>query len=156
MMMSKRYHNELGDVSNIPDATIPGLDDTKTQRDKQWVKVMFRALKKQETREKIRGPMALCFYLCSYVCRDENYNKALNIYNNYYTKGYLAASIKMDKLAREFGYVDRNSINSQINTLLELKYLRKEKARTPAGRYQNVYIMGKVVNGKSDWYFNRV
>ena len=150
--MTKIYYNGLGDISNVPDAVIPGLKD---KTDKYFVQVMFEAIENQSFREKHQNPTMLCIFLCRYVCRDKDYKKSLNLYYNYYTKGYLASSIRLDELAEAFGYPRIQTPWKHVQYLAKIGALEIKKSKTPSGRYQNVYVMGKEVDCKPVWYFNR-
>jgi len=153
--MKHYYKNEMPDIAKVKDAFIPGLDKAfGGEDDPQFVWIMFDAIESQAFREMHKNPTMLCIYLCRYVCRDENYKAELGLHKNYYSKGLLAASFRLDELTKAFGHKEERTAWEHAQYLAKIRALDIQKTRAPGGRLQNVYVMGKEIDGKPSWYFN--
>jgi len=139
-------------LDKLKEAGLNISDDDMTNQ--QFIQVMFTSLEDRKFREAVRGPLALCLYLCRYVCRSKEMYKNLDIYTDYYLKGYLAATFESRKLADKFGYKSKNSILDQVKILIRLRWVRVKQVSIGRGRNQNVYVLGEMKNGKPVWYFN--
>lgn len=81
-------------------------------------------------------------FLLSYIVRGKNKNSEVDLYEEYYKKGYLATCWAQSKLADIMG-VSRSAIANKIKRLEDLGCLNIHK-KVIHGKVQNVYVLGTV------------
>lgn len=106
----------------------------------------------------MKGKTELYFYLRAYIIAGKLHNDMLNLYNNYYKKGYLAASMPISKLARDLS-AGRDTIKSKLKELekdgiikIEMIHAKDSWDNQP----HNVYIFGNINNKKRTFYIESI
>jgi len=112
----------------------------------QFIKTNFSLLTNKEFLIKNRCKYTLYLLARKSIIR-EPYDGDLNLYKNFWKKGYLAASRSVRYLAKQFGYSNSNSsVRTWIKELENDKTIILRSVKVGAGRPQNIFVFG-VHNG---------
>lgn len=112
----------------------------------QHVKIPFTFYRNKELYDKLQQCLPVYTYLISCIYRKEHGNDKLDIYNNYYKMGYLAAAVTQKELAR-LHHHSETTISDYLKLLEQYKIIRIDKIDgkyTYNKRTRNIYVLGKV------------
>jgi DNA-binding MarR family transcriptional regulator len=87
--------------------------------------------------------LGLLIHFLSYVVRGKNFNPEVDLYEEYYKKGFLATCWSQNKLAEKFE-VTQQAIAKRVKKLESYGCLKVEH-KIIHGKVQNVYVLGTVV-----------
>jgi hypothetical protein len=102
----------------------------------------------------LKKSMMLYLYLRAYIVREKFAGDHLNLYERYFKKGKLAASISIRKLAHEFE-IDQKTVTSYLHKMSEHKVIEIEKihaADSYDNQVHNVYVIGRHDFSKMETY----
>jgi hypothetical protein len=103
----------------------------------------------------LKKSMMPYLYLRTYIVREKFAGDHLNLYERYFKKGKLAASISIRKLAHEFE-IDQKTVTSYLHKMAEHKVIEIEKihaADSYDNQVHNVYVLGRHDFSKMETYF---
>lgn len=93
-------------------------------------------------RKVFSGPGVLYEYLWANIIRSSLKSDKYNIYEKYYTKGFLATTVSMRQLSKSC-YMDKNTIRKYTGLWEELNIIKRDKIPTGIkNQFQYIYILG--------------
>ena len=125
------------------------------QKNKPFIMLYHELLKKAKVRKIMKKSMMLYLYLRCHIVREKFEGDRLNLFGRYFTKGRLAASISIRKLAKDL-YIDEKTVAVYIKQMSSHGVLEIEKIFA-SDAYDNqshsVYVFGRHDFRKHETYY---
>ena len=125
----------------------------------QFVPVNFQVLRNPTMRKLLKKSMLLYLFLRSMIVRKPFKGDRLNIYNKFYKKGKLAASISIRKLSKDL-YLDEKTVTSYINNLCRDDILKLDNISAEESfdnQQHRVYVLGEINDlGDEIFYLDQI
>jgi len=110
---------------------------------KSFSKVPPGIYRNEEFLKKNRNAITLLWFLYNNVIRKPIKSDDLNIYGNYFRKGFLACSMSVNEIAKKFGYgSNKASIRRWLEDLEKDELLTVDCIELDKHRTQNIYVLG--------------
>ena len=133
---------------------IKNLKHTK-QKNEPFIMLYHKLLKNAKVRKVMKKSMMLYLYLRCHIVREKFEGDRLNLFGRYFTKGRLAASISIRKLAKDL-YIDEKTVAVYIKQMSSHGVLEIEKIFA-SDAYDNqshsVYVFGRHDFRKHETYY---
>ena len=130
----------------------PALKPAKTRA--PFVMLDHTTVKNPKVIKILKKSMMLYLYLRTYIVREKFPGDLLNLYEQYFKKGNLAASVSIRKLARDFE-LDHKTVIAYLHEMDRHKVIKIEKIHA-ADAYDNqvhsVYVLGHHDFNKMETY----
>ena len=111
-------------------------------------------IKTPKVRKVLKKSMMLYLHLRAYIVREKFAGDHLNLYERYFKKGKLAASVSTRKLAHDFE-INKNTVSAYLHEMSEHKVIEIEKihaADAYDNQLHNVYVLGHHNFSKTETY----
>ncbi len=111
-------------------------------------------IKTPKVRKVLKKSMMLYLHLRTYIVREKFPGDVLNLYEQYFKMGKLAASISTRKLAQDFE-IDKNTVSAYLQEMSEHKVIEIEQihaADAYDNQLHNVYVLGHHDFSKKETY----
>jgi hypothetical protein len=121
----------------------PALKPAKART--PFVMLDHATIKNPKVRKVLKKSMMLYLYLRTYIVREKFAGDRLNLYEGYFKKGKLAASVSIRKLARDFE-IDKKTVIAYLHEMSEHKVIEIEKIHAADAydkQLHNVYVLGR-------------
>ena len=92
------------------------------------------------------------------MIRGRKYNDPCGIFPNYWMNGELAASMKLEKIAKDLG-LSKSTVSDHIRQLENDGIITVDEVSAsdaPDGKVHLVFILGTCVNGQENWFIDEV
>jgi len=110
--------------------------------DKFFMKKTRAMIRNDKYRKAFSGPGTLYEYIWSKIVRAKMNGDIYKLYNRYYDKGFLAATVSVRKLATECN-MDKNTVKKYTRLWENLDLIKIDKTATEVNdQYQYIYILG--------------
>ena len=128
--------------------------------DGQFIRVLFNLLDNPAFRNGLMTKKRFRTYiwLRRHVVRGQKYNDPCGIFPNYWMNGELAASIKLEKIAKDLG-LSKSTVSDHIRQLEKDGIINVDEvpaSDAPDGKAHLVFILGTCVNGQEKWLIDSV
>jgi hypothetical protein len=111
-------------------------------------------IKTPKVRKVLKKSMMLYLHLRIYIVREKFPGDLLDLYERYFKKGKLAASVSTRKLAQDFE-IDKNTVSAYLQEMSEHKVIEIEQihaADAYDNQLHNVYVFGHHDFSKTETY----
>lgn len=135
-------------------------EHSEPRSDDQFVPVSFRLLDNPGFRNglMIKKRYRTYLWLRRHVVRGQKFNDPCDIFQNYWMNGELAASMKLEKIAKDLN-ISKSTVSDHIRQLENDGVITVDKVSTseaPDGNAHLVFILGTCVNGQERWLIDDV
>jgi len=110
-----------------------------------FVMLDHASIKSPKVRKVMNKSMMLYLHLRTYIVREKFPGDHLNLYERYFKKGKLAASVSIRKLAHDFE-IDHKTVTAYLHKMAKHKVIEIEKipaADAYDNQVHNVYVFGR-------------
>lgn len=125
----------------------------KNKYETQFTQVPFGLYRDREKYLILYPCLSIYEYLQTTVWRGNHTKDKFDLYHNYFKRGLIVASVPISIIARIHN-MSRNTIRKRLKILEQQNFIKTEKIETTYkkdGKWtkgeQNVYLLGKMVNG---------
>ena len=135
-------------------------EHSEPRSDDQFIPVSFKLLDNPGFRNGLMTKKRFRTYLWlrRHVVRGRKYNDPCGIFPNYWMNGELAASMKLDKIAKDLG-LSKSTVSDHIRQLENDGIITVDEvsaSEAPDGKAHLVFILGTCVNGQEKWLIDDV
>jgi hypothetical protein len=130
----------------------PALKPAKARA--PFVMLDHETIKNPKVRKILKKSMMLYLYLRTYIVREKFAGDLLNLYEGYFKKGKLAASVSIRKLAHDLE-INPKTVTAYLQEMSEHKVIEIEKihsADSYDNQVHNVYVLGRHDFSKMESY----
>ena len=135
-------------------------EHSEPRSDDQFIPVSFSLLDNPGFRNGLMTKKRFRTYLWlrRHVVRGRKHNDPCDIFPNYWMNGELAASMKLDKIAKDLG-LSKSTVSDHIRQLENDGIITVDEvpaSEAPDGKAHLVFILGTCVNGQEKWLIDDV
>ena len=135
-------------------------EHSESRPDDQFIPVSFSLLDNPGFRNGLMTKKRFRTYLWlrRHVIRGRKYNDPCDIFPNYWMNGELAASMKLEKIAKDLG-LPKSTVSDHIRQLENDGIIAVDEVSAsdaPDGKVHLVFILGTCVNGQENWFIDEV
>ena len=130
----------------------PALKPAKARS--PFVMLDHAIIKTPKVRKILKKSMFLYLHLRTYIVREKFAGDLLDLYERYFKKGKLAASISTRKLAHDFE-INKNTVSAYLHEMAKHKVIEIDKihaADAYDNQLHNVYVLGQHDFSKTETY----
>ena len=136
------------------------LEPTEFRSDNQFIPVSFSLLDNPGFRNGFMTKKRFRTYLWlrRHVVRGRKYNDPCGIFPNYWMNGELAASMKLEKIAKDLG-LPKSTVSDHIRQLEKDGIITVDEvaaSEASDGKAHLIFILGTCVNGQEKWLIDDV
>lgn len=128
-----------------------------TKYESQFTQVPFGLYRDKEKYSILHSCLPIYEYLQTTVWRGHHSKDKFDLYNSYFIHGDIVTAVTISVVARAHN-MSRNTVKKKLKTLQEQKFIKVEKVETrykKNGKWvkgeQNIYMLGKMINGKPQY-----
>jgi DNA-binding transcriptional ArsR family regulator len=135
-------------------------EHSELRSDNQFIPVSFKLLDNPKFRNKLmlKKRFRTYLWLRRHVVRGHKFNDPCDIFSNYWMNGELAASMKLEKIAKDLG-LSKSTVSDHIRQLENDGIITVDEvsaSEAPDGKAHLVFILGTCVNGQEKWLIDDV
>ena len=120
------------------------LSPKSKDKHEPFIKMDHKVLRSAKVRKALKKSMMLYLYVRCFIVREKFKGDRLNLYERYFRKGKLAASVSIRKLSRDL-FTDRKTITSYISELEKQGVIEVEMIKAGEAwdsQDHNIYVFG--------------
>jgi DNA-binding transcriptional ArsR family regulator len=135
-------------------------EHSESRSDDQFIPVSFSLLDSPGFRNELitKKRFRTYLWLRRHVIRGRKYNDPCGIFPNYWMNGKLAASMKLEKIAKDLS-LPKSTVSDHIRQLKNDGIITVDEvsaSEAPDGKVHLVFILGTCVNGQENWLIDEV
>ena len=135
-------------------------EHSEPRSDNQFIPVSFKLLENPKFRNglMIKKRFRTYLWLRRHVVRGHKLGDPCDVFSNYWINGELAASMKLEKIAKDLG-LSKSTVSDHIRQLEKDGIVTVDEvpaSDAPDGKAHLVFILGTCVNGQEKWLIDSV
>ena len=146
------YAKLMNHIQHVEKQAAPALKPVTARV--PFVMLDHAIIKTPKVRKVLKKSMMLYLHLRAYIVREKFAGDHLNLYERYFKKGKLAASVSTRKLAHDFE-INKNTVSAYLHEMSEHKVIEIEQihaADAYDNQLHNVYVLGHHDFSKTETY----
>ncbi len=135
-------------------------EHSEPRSDNQFIPVSFKLLDNPKFRNglMVKKRFRTYLWLRRQVVRGHKFGDPCDVFSNYWMNGELAASMKLEKIAKDLG-LSKSTVSDHIRQLENDGIITVDEvsaSEAPDGKAHLVFILGTCVNGQEKWLIDDV